>query len=124
MTFGPCTTQLYMALTTLSLATKTSKLQQPYSMSCKTKHSHKTDTTSTSRSMNDSNTHHITSTTTSKPKQLSSYTALPKHSNKPCVEWDTSPITSPVPTEDELELARFLTSVRTPAGRGQLRSHL
>jgi hypothetical protein len=77
MSFGTCVTQLYMARTILSHATKTSKLQQPYSMSCKTKHSHKTNTTSTYHSPKDSPTHHVTYTTTSKPKHPSSCTALP-----------------------------------------------
>jgi hypothetical protein len=47
------------------------ELQQPSSMSCKTKHSPKTDTTSRSPSRNDSHTHHATYTTTSKPKHPS-----------------------------------------------------
>jgi hypothetical protein len=120
MNFGLYETQPYMALTTLSHATKTSKLQQPYSTSCKTKHLHKTNTTSTSHSLNDSHTHHAAYTTTSKPKHPSSCTVLPKRSNKPHVEPNASLTTSPMPTEDKLELACFLISGRTPASRGQL----
>jgi hypothetical protein len=83
MNFGPYETQLYMARTMLSHATKTLKLQQSYSTSCKTMHSHKTETTSTSNSLNDSHNHHIAYATTSKPKHPSSCTTSPKHSNKP-----------------------------------------
>jgi hypothetical protein len=79
---GPYETPPYTVLTTPSHATMTSKLQQSNSMRCKTNHSPKTGTTSTSHSLNDSHNHHIAYPTTSKPKHPSSCTASPKHSNE------------------------------------------
>jgi hypothetical protein len=65
MKYGPYGTLYYMVLTTPSHATKTLKLQQSNSTRCKTKHSPKTNTISTSHSPNDSHNHHVTCTTTS-----------------------------------------------------------
>jgi hypothetical protein len=81
MIFGPYAIQSYIPLTTLSHIIKTFELHQPYSTSCKTKHLHKTNTTSTSHSPNASHTHHTTYTTTFKPKQHSTIQASQQATN-------------------------------------------